>query len=259
MFSSALPSGAFAVCVTAGRTGTTEPTWSAIGSNTSDSGVTWSVRKLSPDLNFLPINGGTLTGTTYAPTPATTDNSTKIATTEFVKAQIPTSPFECENTGLANTPISDSRLHVRRVTNAEAPNNGVVLQFGDSTDWNGQLFIGDNATQGCWWNGWDDGTRGQWLPLLMCTHYSTAQNGYIRLSNGFTIQWGVGSSTNAEKTVTFPIPFSNACLNVVANMGNTTVNGFEHNIYPKNWTKENFVIYTRNTSSGGFTWVAFGY
>lgn len=78
VFSSALPSGAFAVCVTAGRTGTTEPTWSAIGSNTSDSGVTWNVRKLSPDLNFLPINGGTLTGNQITITPSGSDYKSAI-------------------------------------------------------------------------------------------------------------------------------------------------------------------------------------
>lgn len=33
---------------------------------------------------FLPLSGGTLTGVTNAPTPATSDNSTKIATTSFV-------------------------------------------------------------------------------------------------------------------------------------------------------------------------------
>ena len=33
---------------------------------------------------YLPLSGGTLTGVTNAPTPATSDNSTKIATTSFV-------------------------------------------------------------------------------------------------------------------------------------------------------------------------------
>jgi hypothetical protein len=36
---------------------------------------------------YLPLTGGTITGGVYAPTPATGDNSTQIATTAFVKAQ----------------------------------------------------------------------------------------------------------------------------------------------------------------------------
>lgn len=37
---------------------------------------------------YLPLAGGTLTGATYAPTPSTTDSSTRLATTSFVRSQI---------------------------------------------------------------------------------------------------------------------------------------------------------------------------
>lgn len=49
--------------------------------------------------------------------------------------------------------------------NQEAPNNGVVLEFGSSTSWAGQLYIGDNATQGIYYNGWSNGVRGSWRRL----------------------------------------------------------------------------------------------
>lgn len=68
-------------------------------------------------------------------------------------------------TGQANTPVGNSMLVIKRVTNAEAPNNGVVLEFGNSTNWVGQLYIGDNATQGIYYNGWSNGTRGSWRRL----------------------------------------------------------------------------------------------
>lgn len=71
----------------------------------------------------------------------------------------------CRPTGQAGTPVGNSMLVIKRVTNSEAPNNGVVLEFGNSTNWVGQLYIGDNATQGIYYNGWSNGTRGSWRRL----------------------------------------------------------------------------------------------
>lgn len=44
------------------------------------------------DTSRAPISSPALTGTPTAPTPATADNSTKIATTAFVKANVPSAP-----------------------------------------------------------------------------------------------------------------------------------------------------------------------
>lgn len=71
----------------------------------------------------------------------------------------------CRPTGQVNTPVGNSMLVIKRVTNSEAPNNGVVLEFGNSTSWTGQLYIGDNATQGIYYNGWSNGVRGSWIKL----------------------------------------------------------------------------------------------
>ena len=70
--------------------------------------------------------------------------------------------------GGENDATGDSALHIKRayVSNG-APNNGVILSFGNSTSWCGQLYMGDNSTQGCSWNGWSDGVRGTWRHLLM--------------------------------------------------------------------------------------------
>lgn len=93
----------------------------------------------------------------------------------------------CRPTGQANTPVGNSMLVIKRVTNSEAPNNGVVLEFGNSTNWTGQLFIGDNATQGIYYNGWSDGTRGSWrrladVPVVLYDN-STGTNGSVTLSS----------------------------------------------------------------------------
>lgn len=71
----------------------------------------------------------------------------------------------CRPTGQVNTPVGNSMLVIKRATNSEAPNNGVVLEFGNSTSWTGQLYIGDNATQGIYYNGWSNGVRGSWIKL----------------------------------------------------------------------------------------------
>lgn len=71
----------------------------------------------------------------------------------------------CKPTGQVNTPVGNGMLVIKRATNSEAPNNGVVLEFGNSTSWAGQLYIGDNSTQGIYYNGWSSGTRGSWRRL----------------------------------------------------------------------------------------------
>lgn len=93
-------------------------------------------------------------------------------------------------TGQANTPVGNSMLVIKRVTNAEAPNNGVVLEFGNSTSWVGQLYIGDNATQGIYYNGWSNGTRGSWrrladVPVVLYNN-SSGTNGNVTLSSSAT-------------------------------------------------------------------------
>ena len=69
------------------------------------------------------------------------------------------------DTGQVGTAVGNGKLVIKKATSSEAPNNGVVLEFGNSTDWTGQLFIGDNATQGIYYNGWSNGTRGSWRRL----------------------------------------------------------------------------------------------
>ena len=64
--------------------------------------------------------------------------------------------------GNVGTPTGGGYLILKRTNNSEAPNNGIVLEFGNSTSWVGQLFLGDNADQGIYWNGWSNGVRGSW-------------------------------------------------------------------------------------------------
>ena len=44
---------------------------------------------------------------------------------------------------------------------------------------------------------------------------SIAEDGYVKFDNGLILQWGEEAASSGNITVTFPLPFPNACLNVV--------------------------------------------
>ena len=76
------------------------------------------------------------------------------------------------------TSDSNSMLLIKRASSSEAPNNGVVLEYGNSASYRGQLFIGDNNSQGIYFNGWSNGTRGTWHRLAQEDNfekYSTSE------------------------------------------------------------------------------------
>ena len=51
------------------------------------------------------------------------------------------------------------------------PNNGVILEYSKYSGWGGQLYIGDNAEQGMYYNGWSGGTRGTWKKVVLQDDY----------------------------------------------------------------------------------------
>jgi len=82
-------------------------------------------------------------------------------------------------------------------------------------------------------------------------------NGYVRFANGLIMQWGYRDTTSNPHTITFPLAFPNACLNVVT-----------ANVYPGNTdasitvartlTKTNFTLYTDHYNVDAY-WFATGY
>lgn len=84
-------------CTSAGTTGASEPSFSGadVGDVITDGSVSWTIIKYASTKyvqeevsNFLPLSGGTITGNVFAPTPTAGDDSTKLATTEFVQNEI---------------------------------------------------------------------------------------------------------------------------------------------------------------------------
>lgn len=90
--------------------------------------------------------------------------------------------FYSLNTGNVGTPVGNGRLIIKRATNTEAPNNGCVLEYGNSTSWVGQLWIPDNGETRPAISGWYNGTRSAWKNLAfqsdlnkhICIAYYTA-------------------------------------------------------------------------------------
>jgi len=65
------------------------------------------------------------------------------------------------------------------------------------------------------WHGWlSVRQNNSWNEILTDTGNSLATNGYMYLSNGLLLQWGVYNSAAGWRTLTFPIAFPNACLHV---------------------------------------------
>lgn len=126
--------------------------------------------------------------------------------------------------GLGNSiTSSNGNLAIKKVTYSTdgTPNNGVILEYGTSSSWVGQLWLGDNATAGIAWNGWSNGTRGTWK------HFAWEENGivdkgtnYVKYGDGTMICYGSVSKSNVTFSsyegayyntfpqITFPQTFS---------------------------------------------------
>jgi hypothetical protein len=96
-------------------------------------------------------------------------------------------------------------------------------------------------------------------------------NGYQKLPGGLILQWGSSNFPTSERTVTtktvpFPIPFPNACLQVYATAaGHVTSGGWVPVIWVKSLTTSSVDIVgdsndTKNfTEAPKFNWFAIGY
>ena len=91
-------------------------------------------------------------------------------------------------------------------------------------------------------------------------------NGYVTLPGGVIIQWGLTGviPDDSTLTVTFPIPFPNACLNVNATEQYTGVVSGAHVLAITTITNTNFTVLaddvstTTNANLKAY-WIAIGY
>lgn len=133
------------------------------------------------DTTRAPLASPAFTGTPTAPTPAAGDNTTKLATTAFVKAAV--------DSGMAAAATVDVAGIVELATNAE-------------------VSAGVDASRA---------VTPAALKALFSGNQSLASNGYLKLPGGLILQWGYYTRMTASGqrvTVTFPVAFPNAALSV---------------------------------------------
>ena len=93
-----------------------------------------------------------------------------------------------------------------------------------------------------------------------------AETGYQILPSGLIMQWGVSERTDArqeDEVVTFPLPFPNACLNVVGQQDRASFGGGNISLYLKEFTtlSVTFIYDSDNDtwSDTAIRWQAFGH
>lgn len=87
------------------------------------------------------------------------------------------------------------------------PNNGLVLEYGGSTTWTGQLYMADNGKNGLYWGGWYNGTRQEWQKIAFTSDLSN----YLPLSGGTmtgqiktSFKGAIATGSYAPSAVTIP-------------------------------------------------------
>ena len=138
-----------------------------------------------------------------------------------------------------------------------------VQQGGGAGQGANKIYLGwDGGALKCQVDGLDLGRI--WTNLG--TTYNTAQNGYLRLFNGFIIQWGKGSPGAGDYRQVFPITFPGACFSVAGVMDSGAI-GMNVMV---SWTTSNigldgFDVRARSASGGAvggagniINWIAIG-
>ena len=96
--------------------------------------------------------------------------------------------------------------------------------------------------------------------IVGSTSESFADDGYVKLDNGLIMQWGQETVSATTETVTFPIEFPTACLNVVATAYRSSVTGGLTNAVGINTLPTTTtVIFNTNSAWDTIFWQAIGH
>lgn len=231
---------------------------------------------------------------TYAPTPASSDNSTKIATTAYVKAQGYTTAtghnhdsvyfnvagdsvngtITCNYNGY-NIRMNDNthELSILGGNTANAADGAKLYLRGGSRSSDAGTFLLQAGDSSGYKQlvGKPDGTLTWNGENIACITGSKSDNGYQKFSNGIIIQWGTGTIGASEYVdITFPIEFPNRCSNVQISDAfsgssateiapNAIVFNWMLEAYKSNNHKTKIRIGSKGHASDAFRWFAIGY
>ncbi|EJP0451679.1 phage tail protein [Enterobacter roggenkampii] len=180
-----------------------------------------------PHTQYAPKASPTFTGTPTAPTPANSDNSKKLATTEFVAkalAALAGSAPETLDTlkeladALGNDPNFATTVLNKLAEKLAKDQNGADIP--DPALFVKNLGLGEAAKRNV-------GTGANQIPDMGSFTLSVSGTGYQKLPSGFILQWGsIGAPGIAQDVVThFPIAFPNRCLRVLVSQDYTPDSG----------------------------------
>ena len=145
------------------------------------------------------INSAAFTGTPTAPTATAGSNTTQLATTAFVLANLPnipvTSATAVAGTGISVTGVTTTGAATHTINNTGVTSVSAGTNISVSGSTGGVTISAPNALNAANFTG---------------SNQSLSTNGYQKFPGGFIIQWGYANSGN----ITFPIAFPNSCASV---------------------------------------------
>jgi hypothetical protein len=218
---------------------------------------------------YAPLASPTFTGTPAAPTPSTADNTTKLATTAFVKAQAyaPIASPGLTGSPTAPTPATADSSSLLATTafvknQAYQPSLGFtpVQQGGGVSQGANKVYLGwDGASLRLQVDASDKGD----LLLASSIPGANGTNGWVKLPTGLILQWGYGTVPGTGSTYTFLFTFPNAVFQILCSDQGGSGSSGVHTCSASPISTSQFnawaLDYNGNTVSTNFGWLAIGY
>lgn len=182
---------------------------------------------------------------------------------QTMESGLNTGIIPCFPSTTVEVPAYSNKLCVTKASTENAPSNGVILSIWTNANYNGQVYIGDNATRGLYYRGMSGGTQGDWKRVIHIeASYKSGKTWYRKYSDGWIEQGGevaVRGNTKSWTTVSFPISFSDTNYTIVTSGLNAddNVNYTDTGASVKSRTKTSCQL--RNWDYQGNTWYACGY
>ena len=242
---------------------------------------------------FAPINNPTFTGSPKAPTATQFDNSTILASTEFVQRSLGSFSSERIVTGTETLTASDvGRLIVGTSASistqtlplsSDVPLGGTIALFNSGagiitiTRQGSDVFDNTNGATSFTLRQHETAilsstNAGTWRVIggsaaLRSSKgdfgYLSANNGWQRLPSGITIQWGITGVIQAASSsaTSFPFAFPTTCAQVVASYTQATLtDGSVGNPFIiRVATSTAFAIYNGGSGDSQYRYLAIGY